>query len=140
MKAIGFDMPENMGLAMISGMYKDQMKTLGDKINKLEGYPIISDMKLTITKNAIPDNEESAAREESEENVSLRDIQKNFGGLLGKKLLKDAAKKKKSTKNVEKKSSNAELFHMKSEVLSNSEGSIADDMFEVQKGYKLKKN
>ena len=130
LKAIGIDVPENAGLAMISGMYQEQMQILEDEIQKLDGYAIINDMKLTMTKNAIP--EEGA---ETEDDVTLRDIQRDFGGLLGKKLVKKATDKKKE----EKKSSVTELFHMKTEVTSISAENIADTKFEVGKGYKLKK-
>ena len=134
MKAMGIDVPENQGLAMITGMYKEQMETLEDEVSKLKGYPIVNDMKMTMTKNAMPTKEEEEPEEES---VSLRDIQRNFGGLLGKKIMKDVVDKK-----AEKpqKTSVSELFHMTSEVLSINEGSIAGEMFEVKKGYKLKKN
>lgn len=132
MKAIGFEVPENQGLAMIAGMYKEHMQTLGDEVSKLKGYPIVNDMKLTMTKNAA-----QKVEEQKEESISLRDIQRGFGGLLGKKLLKDAAKKKKSDE--PRKSSVSELFHMKSEVLSIVEGSVSTNKFEIPKGYKLKK-
>ena len=134
MKAMGIDVPENQGLAMITGMYKEQMETLEDEVSKLKGYPIVNDMKMTMTKNAMPTKEEEEPEEES---VSLRDIQRNFGGLLGKKIMKDVVDKK-----AEKpqKTSVSELFHMTSEVLSINEGSVAGEMFEVKKGYKLKKN
>jgi len=131
MKAIGVDIPENAGIAMITGMYKDQMETLEEEVQKLEGYPIINNMKLTITKNAMPEKKEA-----KEEKVTLKDIQNDFGGLLGKKIMKDAAKKKKK----EKKSSVLELFHMKTEMTGISSGGIDGSKFEVKKGYKLKKN
>jgi hypothetical protein len=132
MKAMGLDVLENQGLAMITGMYKEQMETLEDETSKLKGYPIVNDMKLTMTKNAIPTKEE----ETGDESVSLRDIQRDFGGLLGKKLLKESTKKKKE----EKKSTTTQLFHMKTEVKNINSNGIADGMFEVKKGYKLKKN
>jgi hypothetical protein len=132
MKAMGLDVLENQGLAMITGMYKEQMETLEDEAGKLKGYPIVNDMKLTMTKNAIPTKEE----ETGDESVSLRDIQRDFGGLLGKKLLKESTKKKKE----EKKSTTTQLFHMKTEVKNINSNGIADGMFEVKKGYKLKKN
>jgi len=132
MKAMGIDVPENQGLAMIAGMYKEQMETLEDEASKLKGYPIVNDMKLTMTKNAIPTKEE----ETEDESVSLRDIQRDFGGLLGKKLLKKSTKKKKE----EKKSTTTQLFHMKTEVKNINSNGIADGMFEIKKGYKLKKN
>ncbi len=54
--------------------------------------------------------------------------------------MKDVLDKKADEKTGEpQKSSVSELFHMKSEVLSINEGSIAADVFEVKKGYKLKK-
>jgi len=140
MKAIGFDVPENQGLAMMAGMYKEYMQTLGDEISKLKGYPIVSDMKLTMTKNMASVEQEEAEEEPEEESMSMRDIQRNFGGLLGKKLMKDVLDKKADKKTDEpQKSSVSELFHMKSEVLSITGGSIAADVFEVKKGYKLKK-
>lgn len=142
LKAIGFDIPENQGLAMIAGMYKEHMQTLADEISKLKGYPIVNDMKLTMTKNlASVEQEEMEEEEPEEESLSMRDIKRNFGGLLGKKVMKDVLDKKaeKKTEEEPKKSSVSELFHMKSEVLSINEGSIATDMFEVKKGYKLKK-
>jgi hypothetical protein len=141
MKAIGFDIPENQGLAMIAGMYKEHMQTLGDEVSKLKGYPIINDMKLTMTKNLASVEQEEAEEEPEEESISMRDIQRNFGGLLGKKLMKDVLDKKAEEKTEEpQKATVSELFHMKSETLSISEGSISADMFEVKKGYKLKKN
>ncbi len=131
MKALGIDIPENQGLVMITGMYKEQMDKLEDEISKLKGYPIVNDIKLTMTKNAIPKEEEAA-----EEKVSLRDIQRDFGGLVGKKILKDATKNKKE----ESKSSIVQLFHMKTEVKNISTDSTPESMFIVKKGYKLKKN
>ncbi len=131
MKELGIDVPENQGFAMITGMYKEQMDKLEEEVRKLKGYPIINDMKLTMTKNAIPQQEEA-----SEEKVSLRDIQRNFGGLLGKKILKDATKNKKE----ESISSTVRLFHMNTEVKDINSNGIVGEMFEVKKGYKLKKN
>lgn len=131
MKALGIDVPDNQGLAMITGMYKEQMETLEIEASKLKGYPIINDMKLTMTKNAVPKQEEAG-----EEKVSLRDIQRNFGGLVGKKILKDAAKNKKEESN----STTVQLFHMNTEVKDINSNGIAGEMFEVKKGYKLKKN
>lgn len=138
LKAIGFDIPENQGLAMIAGMYKEHMQALGDEISKLKGYPIVNDMKLTLTKNM--SSVEHEEEEPKKESLSMRDIQRNFGGLLGKKLMKDVLNKKAEKKSEEPpKASVAKLFHMKSEVISISESSIAVDKFEVKKGYKLKK-
>ncbi len=139
MKAIGFDVPENQGLAMIAGMYKEQMQTLEDEVSKLKGYPIINDMKLTMTKNLSSATSEDVKEEPEEENISLRDIQRNFGGLLGKKIMKDVVDKKAEKKTEEpQKASVSELFHMKSEVLSINEVSLAGEIFEVKEGYKLK--
>ncbi len=137
MNAIGFDVPENQGLAMIAGMYKEHMQTLGDEVSKLKGYPIVNDMKLTMTNNLATAEEEVEKEEPKEESLSMRDIQRNFKGLLGKKLMKDALDKKAEKPNEP---SASELFHMKSEVLSINEGGIAGEIFEVKKGYKLKKN
>jgi hypothetical protein len=135
MKAIGFDVPENQGLAMIAGMYKEHMQTLGDEVSKLKGYPIVNDMKMTMTNN-LASIEQEEEKEPEEESVSLRDIQRNFGGLLGKKIMKDVVDKKAEEP---QKTSVSELFHMKSEVLSINDGTIASDKFEAPKGYKLKK-
>jgi hypothetical protein len=135
MNAIGFDFPENQGLAMIAGMYKEQMQTLENEVSKLQGYSIINDMKLTMTKNLLSVEEE--AEEPEEESISLRDIQRNFGGLLRKKIMKDVVDKKAEKP---KQSSVAELFHMTTEVLGIVESSLAREIFEVKKGYKLKKN
>ena len=142
LKAIGIDIPDNQGLAMIAGMYKEHMQTLADKISKLNGYPIVNDMKLTMTKNlASVEQEEMDEEEPEEESLSMRDIQRNFGGLLGKKVAKDIFDKKAEKKTEEpQKATVSELFHMKSQVLSINEGSISADVFEVKKGYKLKKN
>lgn len=129
MKAIGVDVPENAGLAMISGMYQEQMQTLENEIQKIDGYAIINDMKLTMTKNVVPEEEA-----ESEDDVTLREIQRDFGGLLGKKLVKKATDKKKE----EKKSSVVELFHMKTEVSEISSADVGASKFEIGKGYKLK--
>lgn len=130
MKALGIDVPENQGLAMLTGMYKEQLETLGNEISKLSGYPIINDIKLTMTKNAMPKQKEA-----EEEKVSLRDIQRDFKGLVGKKMIKDATDKKKEE---DKKSTLVKLFHMKTEIKSINSNSINDSMFEVKKGYKLK--
>ena len=124
---------------MIAGMYKEQMQTLADEVSKLQGYPIINDMRLTITKN-LSSIEQEEEEEPEEESLSMRDIQRNFGGLLGKKIMKDVLDKKANKKTEEpQKTSVTELFHMTSEVLSINEGSIAGEIFEVKKGYKLKK-
>jgi hypothetical protein len=131
MKAIGVDIPENAGIAMITGMYKNQMETLEEEIQKLEGYPIINDMKLIITKNAMPEEKEA-----KEEKVTLKDIQNDFGGLLSKKIMKDVTKKKKK----EKESSVIELFHIKTEMIGIFSSGIEGSKFEVKKGYKLKNN
>jgi len=140
MKAVGFDVPENQGLAMIAGMYKKHMQTLGDEVSKLKGYPIVNDMKMTMTNNLSSVKQEEEEEEEPEENLSMRDIQRDFKGLLGKKMMKDVFDKKAEEKTEEsQKSSVSELFHMKSEVLSINEGSVAAEVFEVKKGYKLKK-
>jgi hypothetical protein len=141
MDAIGFDVPENQGLAMITGMYKEQMQTLTDEVSKLQGYAIINDMKLTMTKNLLSVKQDEEVEEPEEESISLRDIKKNFGGLLGKKIMKDVVDKKAEKKTKELQNiSVSELFHMKTEVLSINEGSLAGEVFEVKKGYKLKKN
>jgi hypothetical protein len=142
LKAIGFDIPENQGLAMIAGMYKEHMETLAEEISKLKGYPIVNDMKLTMTKNlASVEQEEMEEEEPEEESLSMRDIQRNFKGLLGKKVAKDIFDKKAEKKTEEpQKAAVSELFHMKSEVLSINEGNISADVFEVKKGYKRKKN
>ena len=140
MKAVGFDVPDNQGLAMIAGMYKEQMETLSDEVSKLKGFPIVNDMKLTMTNN-LAAVEKEAEEEPEEESLSMRDIQRNFKGLLGKKLMKDALDKKAKEKADEpKKSSVSTMFQMKSEVLSINDGDISGDKFEVKKGYKLKKN
>lgn len=135
MKAIGFNFPENQGLAMIAGMYKDQMQMIEGEVSKLKGYPIVNDMKLTMTKNLLSVEQEEE-EEPEEESLSMRDIQRNFGGLLGKKIMKDVFDKKAEEP---QKTSVSELFHMKSEVLSIDEGSISANKFEIPKGYKLKK-
>ncbi len=142
MEAIGFDIPENQGLAMIAGMYKEHMQMLADEVSKLKGYPIVNDMKLTMTKNlSSVEQEETEEEEPEEESLSMRDIQRNFGGLLGKKVMKDVFEKKANKKTEEpQKSSVSELFHMKSEVLSIDDDNIAGEKFEIKKGYKLKKN
>jgi hypothetical protein len=88
-------------------------------------------MKLTMTKNAMSEDKEA-----KEEKVTLKDIQNDFGGLLGKKIMKDAAKKKKK----EKKSSVVKIIHIKTEISGVTSGTIDDTKFEVKKGYKLKKN
>jgi len=134
LEALGIDIPENAGLAMITGMYKDQMESLEKEIQKLDGYPIVNDMKLTMTKNAVPEAEEAEAEEE---NISLSDIKNDFGGLLGKKLMKDAAKKKEKEKTEE--SSVVTMIRIKSEITELNTEDIAATKFEVKKGYKLKK-
>jgi hypothetical protein len=89
-----------------------------------------------MTKNLLSVEEEEA-EEPEEESISLRDIQRNFGGLLGKKIMKDVVDKKAEKP---KQSSVSELFHMTTEVLGIVESSLAGEIFEVKKGYKLKKN
>jgi len=129
MKALGIELPENAGMAMITGMYKDQMETLENEIQKLDGYPIINDMKLTMTKNAMPEEKEA-----KEEKVTLKDIQNDFGGLLGKKIMKNAKKNKKK----DEKPSVIKILRIKSEISSLNTNDIAQTKFEVKKGYKLK--
>lgn len=129
MKAIGIDVPENAGMAMITGMYKDQMEVLEKEIQKIDGYPVVNDMKLTMTKNAIPKEEVK-----KEEKVTLKDIQNDFGGLLGKKIMKDAKKNKKK----DEKPSVIKIMRIKSEISEVNTDDIAATKFEVKKGYKLK--
>ena len=128
LNAIGIDVPENAGLAMITGMYKDQMASLEKEIQKLEGYPIVNEMKLTMTKNAIP------KKEAAEEEVTLKDIKNDFGGLLGKKIIKDAVKK-----NKEEEPSVLTIIRIKSEISEVNADEIPGTKFEVKKGFKLKK-
>jgi len=117
-----------------------QMQTLANEVSKLQGYPIVNDMKLTITKNLSSVKQEKE-EEPEEESLSMRDIQRNFRGLLGKKLMKDVLDKKAEKKTEEpQKTSVLELFHMKTEVKDITGGNIASSKFEVNKGYKLKKN
>ena len=126
--AIGINIPANAGMAMISGMYKDQMQSLQGEIDKLDGYAIVSDMKLTITRNAIPE------QEQGEDNISMRDIQRDLGGLLGKKVLKDAIKDKEETDQ-----STLQMLRIKNEIVEISSDNIPKSKFEVKEDYKLKK-
>ena len=134
MEAMGFQTSENQGLAMIAGMQKDQMQILNDEISNMTGYPIINDMKLTITNNSAPIEEEATEEESEEEEISVQGMKKKFGGLLGKKFQKKLKEKDKKKET----SSATTMFHMKTEVKSIISGKIASEKFEVNKGYKLK--
>lgn len=129
LEAIGIAVPDNVGMAMLAGIVTDQMQSLNHEIQKLRGYAIINDMTLTTTKNAVPEEEPE------DENISLRDIQRDFGGLLGKKIMKESAKKK-----DKEKSNTVELIHIKSELLEVSSEQIQKTKFEIEKDYKLTKN
>ncbi len=126
--AIGINIPANAGMAMIAGMYKDQMQSLQGEIDKLDGYAIVSDMKLTITRNALPE------QGQGEDNISMRDIQRDLGGLLGKKVLKDVMKDKE-----EADQSAIQMLRIKNEIVEISSDNIPKSKFEVKENYKLKK-
>ncbi|MFC1550696.1 hypothetical protein ACFL46_05325 [Candidatus Neomarinimicrobiota bacterium] len=127
-KALGYSIDDNQGLAMITGMYSDQMKTLEKEIEKIKGFTIKNNMKLTMTQNFQPDTKSE------NESVSLDDIKKNLGGLLGKKMMK-----KKSKTTTLSQSNNSVLIEISFETKNISSDKFPESLLIVPKGYKLKK-
>ncbi len=127
-KALGYSFEDNKGLAMITGMYSDQMKTLEKEVDKVKGFTIKNNMKLTMTQNFQPETKSG------NESVSLNDIKKNLGGLLGKKMMK-----KKSKKVTQSQSQNSVLIEMSFETKNISSSKFPETLLHTPKGYKLKK-
>lgn len=139
MDALGFDKPDNMGLAMLSSLYLNQMKDLEKEVGKLEGYPILNTMTLTSTKHATAGSEEVAQEEsesEQEAEIALDDIKGSLGGLFGKKL-GNMAKKKVEKKKPE--GNTVQLFKFTNETKMVKVGPVESDQFEVPAGYELQK-
>ena len=128
---LGFSRTSNKGLAQVLNMYKEQMKDLREEISKIEGFPIRTEMMITMTKHAMKASGEEEQTEEETE-IALDDVKSALGGLFGKKLKK--AVKKKTAK---KPSSKIEIFQMVNEVKNISVGDLADDLFVVPAGYTL---
>jgi hypothetical protein len=128
MKALGFSLDNNKGLAMITGMYSDQMKDLEKEVGKVKGFTIKNNMKLTMTQNF------KSETEEGQESVSLDDIKDNFGSLLGKKMLK-----KKTKKSADEKTNARVIIDMSFETRDISTEKFSLTLLKAPKGYKLKK-
>lgn len=137
MEALGFERQGNMGLAMLSTMYLDQMKELENEVSKLEGYPILNTMTLTSTKNAAVSNDpdgEDGPEEEKGPDVALDDIKGSLGGLFGKKL-GNMAKQKMEQK--EPQGNLVQLVSFTSETKKVKLGPINSDKFTVPQNLKL---
>jgi hypothetical protein len=139
MEALGFERKGNMGLAMLSTMYLDQMKDLEKEVSKLEGYPILNEMTLTSSKHATASQKTGDDSEPAEQNtdgdIALDDIKGSLGGLFGKKLgnmAKQKVEKKKSQGN------NVQLVRFASETKKVKLGPIKSDKFTVPDNLKLK--
>jgi len=129
---LGFSRTSNKGLAQIFNMYKKQMEDLQKEVSKIKGFPIRTEMVITMTKHAMKASGQEEQAEEDETEIALDDIKGTLGGLFGKKL-KKAAKKKVA----KKPSSKAEIFQAVNEVKNISVGDLPDELFVVQARYKL---
>ena len=133
---LGFTRESNRGMARLMSMYKDELEKLGDEIGKIEGYPIRSEILLTMTTHAKQKSEgEAMAEEEEGTDIDVTDIKGTLGGLFGKKaksmLKKKVAKPKQPGTQVE-------IFQATTELKSLSTGAVDSGQFEVLAGFKRK--
>ena len=133
---LGFTRENNRGMARLMAMYKDELEQLGNEISKIEGYPIKSELSVTLTTHAKQKSEDEAIAEEEEgTDIDVTDLKGTIGGLFGKKaksvLQKKVNKPKQPTTKVE-------IFQATTELMSLSTGPIDAGQFEVPAKYKKK--
>lgn len=133
---LGFMRQGNRGFAMITGQYMEQLKEVQDRVSKIDGYPIKTDMRMTMTNHVKQAKGGSEGSSEGETpQVSLDDIKGSLGGLFGKKM-KKAAKKKTEKK---KSSGASEIFQSTTVIKNIKTGNLNSNLFIVPAGYALTK-
>lgn len=127
-KKMGMERPMQ-GLTQIFASYKEYFKEMSKEVEKLEGYPIRSKVKMTSTNHVQAASKKSASPEED----NTVDLSKNpMGGLLGgfaKKMMKQKTQKTQT-------SGAKQLFQFVTELKSLKMGSIQADKFQVPAGCK----
>ncbi|NOY60796.1 MAG: hypothetical protein GXO75_17955 [Calditrichaeota bacterium] len=131
MEKMGFIRQGGRGFAMITGQYMEQLKELQKQVNKIDGYPIKTDMRMTMTNHVkqAKGGSETGSEQETPQ-ASLDDLKSSLGSLFGRKMKK--ATKKKS-------SGAAEIFQSTTVIKSIKTGNINSKMFVVPVGYTLTK-
>ncbi len=135
-KKLGFTRQGNRGFAMITGQYMEQLKEVQDRVSKIDGYPIKTDMRMTMTNHVKKAKGASeGTNDEETPQVSLDDLKSSLGGLFGRKM-KKAAKKKAAKK---KASGAAEIFQSTTLIKNIKAGNVNSKLFVVPAGYTLTK-
>lgn len=124
---LGFDQPSR-GMGAIFSAYKDYLEKIAAEAAKLEGYPVKSTMRMTMTTHA----QKSLEKTDEKEEKSDVDLSNPVGGLLG------GFAKKMAKKQMEKKSTGGakEVFQFTNELKSIKVGEVAADKFEIPTGFK----
>ncbi|NIA28388.1 MAG: hypothetical protein GWP06_00570 [Actinobacteria bacterium] len=131
MEKLGFMRQGGRGFAMITGQYMEQLKELQKQVNKIDGYPIKTDMRMTMTSHVKKAKGGSETGSEGETpQVALDDLKSSLGSLFGRKMKKTAKKKS---------SGATEIFQSTSVIKSIKTGNINSKMFVVPVGYTLTK-
>lgn len=136
MEKLGFMRQGGRGFAMITGQYMEQLEDLQKQVSKIDGYPIKTDIRMTMTKHVKQAKGGSkTGSEEETPQVSLDDLKGSLGGLFGKKMKKSAKKK-----TAKKKSSGAtEIFQSTTVIKNIKVGNLNSKLFVVPAGYTLAK-
>jgi len=126
-KTLGFDQPSK-GMGAIFSAYKDYLEKIAAEASKLEGYPVKSTMRMTMTSHA----QKSLEKKDEKEEKSDVDLSNPVGGLLG------GFAKKMAKKQMENKSTGGakEVFQFSNELKSIKVGDVAADKFEIPSGFK----
>jgi len=138
-EALGFSKANNQGMARLLTMYREQLEDLQKELGKIEGFPIKTDMTLSMTKHAMKTNESQPTaekQEETSESSAPTDVKGALGGFLGKKAMKMAKPNSEKPKPTDK----MEIFQAATEVRTIGVGALAADLFEVPAEYKLSKS
>ncbi len=124
---LGFDQPTK-GMGAIFSAYKDYLEKIAAEASKLEGYPVKSTMRMTMTTHA----QKSLEKKDDQEEKSDVDLSNPVGGLLG------GFAKKMAKKQMEKKSTSGakEVFQFTNELKSIKVGDVSADKFEIPAGFK----
>jgi hypothetical protein len=124
---LGFDQPSK-GMGAIFSSYKDYLEKIAAEAAKLEGYPVKSTMRMTMTSHA----QKSLEKKDEKEEKSDVDLSNPVGGLLG------GFAKKMAKKQMDKTSTGGakEVFQFSNELKSIKVGDVAADKFEIPSGFK----
>ena len=108
------------------------MSEMKKELDKVQGYPIKSEMVLTTT-NHVKQQTTPDEENDEEESVDVTDLKGSFGGMFGKKLKKMAKKEKANEPKLK-----TEVFQVVTETKNISYDTPKDELFTVPQGYKLK--